>query len=107
MRGAITGDGGGRDIAETDQEAKPRPWHKGKRELTNAKGYAACHEAHGNPTEHAGPRVEGPDANRQTDELGQRKDSKREQQPAEEADAEDDEQRSKDNHGGALREIKV
>ncbi|WP_244628868.1 hypothetical protein [Methylocella tundrae] len=51
--------------------------------------------------------MERPDADRQTDEEWQREDSKGEQQSAEEADAEDDEQRSKDDHGGELREIKV
>jgi hypothetical protein len=70
MRSAVTGDGGGRDIEQDDQEAKPRPWDKGERELANAKGYTARHETHGNATEYTGPGVEGPDADHQTDEKG-------------------------------------
>ena len=61
----------------------PRPRHKGERELAKAKGYAAGHETHGDAAEHAGPGVEGPDADRQTGEKRQRKDSEGEQQPAE------------------------
>jgi len=90
-----------------DQEPSPRPWHNGERKLANAKGDAAGYKTHGNAAQHAGPRVKGPDADRQTGEKRQRKDSKREQQPAEEADAEDDKQWSEDDHGGMLREIKV
>jgi hypothetical protein len=36
-----------------------------------------------------------------------RKDSEGEQQPADKADADDDEEWSEDDHGGVLREIKV
>jgi hypothetical protein len=75
--------------------------------LAKAKGYAARHQAQGDSTEHARARMEGPYADRQTGEKGQREDSKGEQQPAEEADADDDEQWSENDHGGGLREIKV
>jgi hypothetical protein len=51
--------------------------------------------------------VEGPDADGQTGEEGHCKDSKIEQQPAKEADAEKDKHGSEDDHGGALRERKV
>src|SRR5579871_909715 len=40
MRGAVTGDGRGRDIEEDDQEPSPRPWHNGERKLAKAKGDA-------------------------------------------------------------------
>ena len=61
---------------------------------------AAGDQADEDAAEHAGAAMEGPDADRQADEEGQREDSKGEQQPADEADADDDEQWSKDDHGG-------
>ncbi len=88
MRSAVTGGGGGRDV-EDDQEPKPRPLHKGERELAKPKGYAAGHDTHRYAAEHAGSRVEGPDPHRQAGEEGQREDSQIEQRPAEEADADD------------------
>ncbi|MDA9431888.1 hypothetical protein XH88_08850 [Bradyrhizobium sp. CCBAU 51627] len=60
MRGAVTGDGGGRDIEEDDQESKPSPWEEGERELANANGGTARHEPCCCATEHSGASVEGP-----------------------------------------------
>ena len=107
MRGAVPGDSGGRNVKEDDQKTKPSPRRNSKRKLANTEGYTASHTARHNPPERASPGVEGPYADRQTDEKGQREDSEGEQQPAEKADTEDDEQWSKDDHEGGLREIKV
>ncbi|WP_341535016.1 hypothetical protein [Acetobacter sacchari] len=51
--------------------------------------------------------MERPDTERQAHEERQGEYSKGEEQPAGKANAGDDEQWSKDDHGGGLREIKV
>ena len=107
MRSAVTGDCSRRDIDEGDQESKPSPLYEGERELSNANGCTARHEPCYCAAKRAGAGVEGPNADRQANEEGQRENSEREQQLAEKADANEDKQWSKDDHGGGLREIKV
>jgi len=88
---------------QDDQEPQPGPRHEAERELADAEGRVACDQADEDAAKHAGAGVEGPDADRQADEKREGEHSKGEQQPADETDADDDEQWSKDDHGGGLR----
>ncbi|WP_349362187.1 hypothetical protein [Methylocystis sp. JR02] len=85
MRGVVAGNGRRRDVEQDDQQSEPGPGREAQRELPRAEGYTACDKADKDAAERAGAGVKGPDACRQADEERQRKNSKGEQQPAEEA----------------------
>lgn len=92
MRRVVTGEHGGRDIDNGDHEPEPSRRHEGERELAYTEPRAARHDGHHDAAERAGPRVEGPKANRHACEDGQREDCEREEQPGGEADDEENEQ---------------
>jgi hypothetical protein len=98
-------DGRGRRKDEGDCAANGRRFGNGKGGLASNERNCTDSEPNDERTDHTGAVVERGERSGDADEKWHHVDGECEQQPTEEADSEEAESESDDDHGGGLREI--
>ncbi|CDG39819.1 hypothetical protein ASAP_1774 [Asaia bogorensis] len=100
---AVAHDNGGHRIEQDDQQLEPHPRHQGEGDLANNEGCSARDETDDDPADNTSTRTIRPEPGHQTHGAGQGEDCHGKEQPAQEANAGDEQEGSKDEHGGGLR----